>query len=158
MKRVITGERDGKSVFAHVDEIELVSSHGLGAGLFWGADKIPFQLPIDATDGSPVDDFFPGPEGVRMSLCSFPPDGVKGANTGEVDDFEGLMDDNGFHVTDSVDACWVIAGELGLEIDGETVWLNPGDLVVQNGTLHAWRNRSSEPALLGCVTFGAARA
>ena len=158
MKRVITGERAGKSVFAHVDEIEMIDSHGLSAGVFWGADKIPFKLPIAAVDGTPFTNFLPGPDGVRMSLCSFPPDDAKGANEGEIGDFKGLMDDNGYHVTDSVDACWVISGELGLEIEGEIVWLTPGDLVIQNGTRHAWRNRTSEPGLLGCVTFGAARA
>jgi mannose-6-phosphate isomerase-like protein (cupin superfamily) len=158
MKRVITGERDGRSVFAHVDDVELAFSDGLGVGLYWGSDQIPFSLPIRADEGQPVEGFFPGPQGVRMTLCSFMPDSDPGEGGDDVGDLEGVVGEDGFHVTDTVDACWLISGELGLEIDGETIWLTPGDLVVQHGTHHAWRNRTSEPALLGCVTFGAARA
>jgi len=49
----------------------------------------------------------------------------------------------GMHTTDTVDFDVVTSGELYLELgDGSEVLLKAGDGVVQNGTRHAWRNRS----------------
>jgi mannose-6-phosphate isomerase-like protein (cupin superfamily) len=43
----------------------------------------------------------------------------------------------------------VLSGEVYLELDdGADVLLKPGDCVIQNGTRHAWHNRSSEDWLL----------
>jgi quercetin dioxygenase-like cupin family protein len=43
----------------------------------------------------------------------------------------------------------MLDGELWLELDdGETVHLNPGDIVVQQGTRHAWRNQGHHPATI----------
>jgi quercetin dioxygenase-like cupin family protein len=53
----------------------------------------------------------------------------------------------------------VVSGEVWLELDdGEAVHLHAGECVVQNGTRHAWHNRSSEPAVLFVTLLGAARA
>ena len=69
------------------------------------------------------------------------------------------MENIGMHTTDTVDYEFVISGEVVLELDdGAEVTLRPGDTVVQNGTRHAWRNRTSEPAVLVVVLVGAKRA
>jgi mannose-6-phosphate isomerase-like protein (cupin superfamily) len=58
-------------------------------------------------------------------------------------------DHPGMHRTDTIDYEVVISGEVWLELDdGQEVHLKPGDTVVQNGTRHAWRNKSSEPCVL----------
>ena len=60
------------------------------------------------------------------------------------------------HTTESVDYAIVLEGEIWLELDNdELVQLARGDVVVQNGTRHAWRNRSNEPATLAFVNVGA---
>lgn len=52
----------------------------------------------------------------------------------------------------------VISGEVDLELDdGETVHLRAGDCVIQNGTRHAWRNRSDEPVVIFVTLLGARR-
>ncbi len=64
----------------------------------------------------------------------------------------------GTHTTDTVDLDLVISGEVFLELDdGAEVRLGPGDCVVQNGTRHAWHNRSSEPAVSFVALLGAHR-
>ncbi len=153
MKRVITGERDGVGYFAHVGEVEAVSSHGFRMELMWGTDELPFRLPTTADLEEHAGGFFPPPHGVRMTLLHFLPDGAA-AEGGALDE---IMDgESGMHQTDSVDVGWMISGELGLELEsGETVWLYPGDLIVQNGTRHRWLNRTDEPAVAGFLTFGA---
>jgi len=47
------------------------------------------------------------------------------------------------HRTVSLDYGVVIEGEMVLELDsGETRLLKRGDLAIQRGTMHAWRNAS----------------
>jgi mannose-6-phosphate isomerase-like protein (cupin superfamily) len=46
------------------------------------------------------------------------------------------------HRTRTLDYVVVIEGELVLILDDSEVILNPGDVVVQRGTDHAWENRS----------------
>ena len=40
---------------------------------------------------------------------------------------------------------------------GQEVHLRAGDCVVQNGTRHAWHNRSSEPVIVAVALVGARR-
>jgi uncharacterized cupin superfamily protein len=68
------------------------------------------------------------------------------------------MDHPGMHTTDSIDYDVVLEGELVLELDdGKEVTLRAHDVVVQNGTRHAWRNRSDKPAKMLFVLLGAPR-
>jgi quercetin dioxygenase-like cupin family protein len=72
---------------------------------------------------------------------------------------EVLETDNpGMHTTDTVDFDVILSGEIYLELDdGAEVLLKAGDCVVQNGTRHAWRNRSSENCVIAVTLVGAAR-
>src|SRR5436190_139966 len=64
----------------------------------------------------------------------------------------------GMHTTPTVDFEVVLEGEVWLELeDGKEVHLRPGDCVVQNGTRHAWRNRTSEPCTMLSILVGARR-
>ena len=68
------------------------------------------------------------------------------------------MDSPGMHTTDSVDYGVLIEGEMHLELDdGASKKLAPRDVVVQNGTRHAWRNKSDKPATMLFVLVGAQR-
>jgi mannose-6-phosphate isomerase-like protein (cupin superfamily) len=67
-------------------------------------------------------------------------------------------DGSGMHTTDTMDYLMVVHGEATLELDdGERVVLRAGDVVVQNGTRHAWRNYGIEPCTLVAVSVGAGR-
>jgi quercetin dioxygenase-like cupin family protein len=67
-------------------------------------------------------------------------------------------DSPGMHTTDSIDFEYVLSGEVWLELDdGKEVHLRSGDTVVQNGTRHAWRNKSTEPCRLLFCLIGAHR-
>ena len=68
------------------------------------------------------------------------------------------MDNPGMHTTDTVDYGIVLEGEVWLELDdGKQVHLRPHDVVVQNGTRHAWRNKSDKPVKMAFVLIGANR-
>jgi quercetin dioxygenase-like cupin family protein len=59
------------------------------------------------------------------------------------------------HRTDSVDYAVVMAGEIDMELDGETVTLKAGDVLVQRGTMHNWVNRSKDVAIVAFVLVAA---
>ena len=63
----------------------------------------------------------------------------------------------GFHTTDTVDYVTVLDGEVWLETDSDEVKLGVHDTVVQNGTRHAWRNKSDRTATLSVVLVGVQR-
>ena len=96
----------------------------------------------------------------------FPPDSVR-----EVPDFDfaafgseflsampglaELFEPTGMHATPTFDYAIVTDGELTLETDdGALTQVRAGDIVVQNGTRHAWRNRSSKAATVVIVLIG----
>jgi mannose-6-phosphate isomerase-like protein (cupin superfamily) len=60
----------------------------------------------------------------------------------------------GMHRTDTLDLLTVVSGEVWLVLEESEVHLKMGDCVVQRGTWHAWRNRSSAPCLLAGVMIG----
>ena len=53
------------------------------------------------------------------------------------------------HKTNTVDYAVVYEGEIWLELDdAEILHLKRGDVVVQNGTRHAWRNNGTKPVTM----------
>ena len=60
------------------------------------------------------------------------------------------------HKTNTVDYAVVYEGEIWLELDdGKAVHLERGDVVVQNGTRHAWRNKGTKPVTMMFFLNGA---
>jgi mannose-6-phosphate isomerase-like protein (cupin superfamily) len=157
MKRVITGEKDGRSYFAHVGEVDAIESDGFVMRLGWGQDHLPLTLPTSAESAEHDGSLWPPADGVRMTHIVFLPDEeVSQAEGGVLSDL--LAEGDGMHQTVTMDIGWMIEGELGVEMDDSSVeWLTAGDLIVQNGTRHRWRNRSGKPAVAGFVTLGARR-
>jgi len=60
------------------------------------------------------------------------------------------------HRTDSIDYAVVISGGIDMELDGSSVHLKAGDVLVQRGTIHNWINRGSEPCVMAFVLIDAA--
>ncbi len=60
------------------------------------------------------------------------------------------------HKTRTVDYVVLLKGRITLVLDEGEVDLEPFDLVVQQGTNHAWVNKGQEPALLLAVLIDAA--
>jgi len=59
------------------------------------------------------------------------------------------------HRTDSIDYAVVLAGEVDMDIDGATVHLNTGDVLVQRGTIHNWINNGAVPCRIAFVLIDA---
>jgi quercetin dioxygenase-like cupin family protein len=59
------------------------------------------------------------------------------------------------HRTDSIDYAVVISGEIDMELDGETVHLKAGDVMVQRGTIHNWVNKGNAPCVIAFTLVAA---
>lgn len=137
----------------------LVWATGDGAGTAAGAGADPTLS---------VRSYVPPTGGSRLIWLEIPPDTVfaepgfdpvaardeqLAVSPGLAERFE--EETPGMHATPTVDYAIVVAGELGLELDdGHETRLEPGDVVVQDGTRHAWRNHSDAPATLAVVLIG----
>jgi quercetin dioxygenase-like cupin family protein len=59
------------------------------------------------------------------------------------------------HRTESIDYAIVMSGEIDMEIEGATVQLRQGDVLVQRGTIHNWSNRGTVPCVIAFVLIAA---
>jgi hypothetical protein len=113
----------------------------------------------------------PGPGGSSFLLVNFPPDAVmadpsfnpEAAGREHAEESPGLVeyfepDLPGMHTTPTVDYGIVLEGEIWLELDeGREIWLKKHDVVIQNGTRHAWRNKSNTITKMAFVLLGQSR-
>ncbi|MEA2964138.1 MAG: hypothetical protein QOI46_4236, partial [Alphaproteobacteria bacterium] len=61
----------------------------------------------------------------------------------------------GMHRTRSIDYAIVLAGEIDMLLDDSDVHLKTGDVLVQQGTIHAWVNRGKEPCRIAFILIDA---
>jgi len=65
-------------------------------------------------------------------------------------------DGSGIYSTPTADYVVVLSGQLALDLGGgDVLTLGTGDVAVQCGTHHAWRNRTDQPARGAFVLAGA---
>ena len=173
MRRVVTGhDADGRARVVDDSAVEPITSEllpGCAAYRLWGNDERP-TFPDDGTPPrAPA--YYPPRDGSRFMVNVIapgepvPPPGLDQAAA--LADLERVMPGAmaatvpgppGMHVTDSLDYVVVLAGEVTLELDdGEQTTVRTGDVVVQNGTRHAWRNHGTTPATIVGVAVGADR-
>jgi len=164
MRRVVTGHRNGKSVILDDAEIPGQGRFGSEIAVIWKTEGIP-TIPLKEEDYKkqiPIEFSKLGETHIGIWVC--PPDKeyFKRAKENGVDliaEWRKIYgDDFRMHTTDTVDYDIILSGEIWMEVDdGLEVHLKAGDCVIQNGTRHAWRNKSSENCVMATVMVGAKR-
>ncbi|MGI5460966.1 cupin domain-containing protein [Streptomyces sp. CA-249302] len=173
MRRVVTGhDEHGKAVFVSDGPAprthEFASLPGWTSVLPWATE--PGQ-PASRTGEDPtakVTNFVPSPGGTRFIVLTLPPVSALAdpsfdpvafgqEQLAESPGIAELMEieNPGMHTTPTVDYGIVLSGEATLELDdGAVTRLSVGDIVIQNGTRHGWRNHTDEPVTLAFVLIG----
>lgn len=172
-RRIVTGERDGSAVFLTDEPAPNVHHYatvpGMTASVLYSTAAVPGLPTVDEDASVITSPVLPQPGETVLMIVTFPPDSVMASEAFDplaaVDEqfafypeFAATFDpeEPGKHQTASVDYDIVLDGEIWLELDGETKKLERGDVVIQGGTRHAWRNRGSSPATMCFVLVGAA--
>lgn len=168
-RRVVTGhDREGRSVFLSDEMVEPVTVSLMPGAEFhrmWGRDE-PADPPGDTAAAG--ERYFPPVGGFRFGFFTLPPASVTtptdielGAALEELDArlpgmTEVMEPENpGMHTTRTIDFEVVVSGEVWLELDdGAETRLGPGDCLVQNGTRHAWHNKTDQPVTLAVAIVG----
>jgi mannose-6-phosphate isomerase-like protein (cupin superfamily) len=122
-RRVVTGlDADGRSC---------VIIDGPSPVTVWSTDRSPASNAGAQDTGGHFFGFDIPQGGTRLFWTEFAPDGTTGAM--------------GMHATDTLDYAVIISGHVTLITEGGETRLGPGDIVVDRGVNHAWRNDGPEP-------------
>jgi len=176
VRTIVTGHSPaGKAVFVSDGPSEcstaFTSIPGFETTLLW--ETLPgVSLPArEMQPASKAQSWVPAPGGTNFMFITFPPDSVMAAPGFDpvraAEEYRKVLPGLAqlfepghpcMHATDTVDYVVLLDGELHLELDdGATKKLAAHDVVIQNGTRHAWHNRSNKPATLMVVFVGATR-
>lgn len=137
-RRVVTGlNAEGKSCVL-IDGA--VPRHSPAANLIWRSGAMPADNAGSEDAAVPYDMAMLHDGGSNFILTQLPP-GMGG---------EAFM-----HATDTIDYLVMIAGEVVLALETEEVTLRAGDLIVDRGVIHGWRNDGPEAAVFASVTLPA---
>lgn len=140
VRRVVTGHDESGRAVVKIDEVSknIVSNRpGASACVVWTTESFP-------VNNTGADD-----DGLRKVGTT-----LKNGTVFRVIEFApGVSPRN--HRTDSIDYAVVISGEIDMELDGSSVHLEAGDVLVQRGTIHNWINRGSEPCVMAFVLIDA---
>jgi len=107
--------------------------------LIWSSDEAPAEVWSGEDFGARENIIQPPPNGSGFRVVEFPP-GVP-----------GMM-----HQTNTLDYAICMSGKIDMEMDhGVTIHMEPHDILVQQGTIHSWLNRGTEPCRVAFVLIDA---
>lgn len=162
VRRVVTGYRNGKGVALFdgpAPNARLREASGLVSTLLWVTDETPADI-SGAADRSAREIGVPPPAGGTIfRVVDFPPE--QGPRSREAVLREmgvheaGAARHHGMHRTRSVDYAVVLEGEIDMLLEDSEVHLNAGDVLVQQGTDHAWVNRGTVSCRIAFVLVDA---
>lgn len=141
---IVTGNKNGHDTIIQDDLAQKILTHDAGFTIsdIWATSEIP----VKKFDSAEIfDNLFPQLHkgGTLFRYVSIPPD----SETKKFfPDLPGqphpLM-----HKTQTLDYIIILSGQLYLIMEDTETELNPGDIVIQCATNHAWSNRTEQPCI-----------
>jgi quercetin dioxygenase-like cupin family protein len=145
IRRVVTGHDDENVAKVLIDgPAQNIRGNRPGqfTTLMWCTDSAPCTMPVgeNAEDmGDRKLGTYPPVGGTRFMISEYPP------NNNPI-----------MHRTETIDYIIVLSGKIDMELDkSEVVTLKQGDVMIQRGTNHAWRNRYDETCRMAFVLVDA---
>lgn len=170
IRRVVTTHDDSGTAVVLLDGVaanRAVRQGGrIATTLLWVTDSTPARFSGKGDRADVKTGVAPPPHGTIFRVVDFAP--VTG-DASEVD-HAALMKEMGLshgatggrpprhpfmHRTKTVDYAIVLAGEIDMLLDESEVRLKAGDVVVQQGTNHAWVNRGKDACRIAFVLIDA---
>ena len=158
VRRVVTGhDKNGTAVVTMDAKIETKTrSAGVSSAVLWITDETPADISGDKDCAQREIGVPPPVNGSILRIVDFP------AVSGEIKvDNKSFTAEMGIgeqkrgggkhinhpfmHRTKSIDYAIVLEGEIDMLLDDTEVHMKAGDIMVQQGTNHAWVNKSGKP-------------
>lgn len=161
-RRIVTGHRDGKAVVLFdgpPPNRKVRQASGLVSTLVWVTDESPADISA-SEDRAAREIGVPPPEsGSIFRVVEFPPDRAGMSRDAVLREMgvghQQAARHPGMHRTRSIDYAIVMEGEIDMLLDDSEVHLKAGDVLVQQGTNHAWVNRGDQPCRIAFVLIDA---
>ena len=167
VRRVVTGhDASGKAVVLRAGDApnaKLRQATGLTSILVWVTDETPADVSGGADRAEREIGVAPPPRGSIFRVVDFPPLREEEIDNAAMLREMGLQRPDRYggvpnplmHRTRSIDYAVVISGEIDMLLDDSEVHLEAGDVLVQQGTIHAWVNRGKQTCRVAFVLIDA---
>jgi quercetin dioxygenase-like cupin family protein len=169
VKRVVTGHNANGRSCVLIDEapraVVLEKAGGLRLTELWATGETPAAF-SDADRARRERRIEPDAGGSVFRVIEYPPDRERLAKIRPEEHFAAMgaqaapadkRRHPGMHRTNTLDYAIVLAGQIYAVLDEGEVLLRAGDVLVQQGTNHAWSNRSDKPATIAFVLIDATK-
>jgi mannose-6-phosphate isomerase-like protein (cupin superfamily) len=163
VRRVVTGhDAAGKAIVimdGDAPNQRVRQATGLVSTLLWVTDETPADIAGHADRAAREAVVGPPTNGSVLRVVDFPPAGdTSGVSHEAVLREMGIHHEGGMklrhpfmHRTRSVDYAFVLEGEIDMLLDESEVHLKTGDILVQQGTYHAWVNNGQSNCRIAFV-------
>ena len=168
VRRIVTGhDKDGTAVIISDGMKESITRPaGVSSALLWVTDDTPADISGSKDQAERTIGVPPPMNGSILRIVDFPPvtGEIKVDNAAFTSEMglgtqqrrKGKYTDHPFmHRTKSIDYAIVLEGEIDMLLDDSKVHLKAGDILVQQGTNHAWVNTGRTPCRIAFVLIGA---
>ena len=162
-RRIVTGhDADGKAVvlFDSALQAKQRSAGGNGMTLFWVTGEFPVDV-AGSADRSQTQVGVPPPaNGTVFRIVDFAPAPPHAApidhhqilvSMGIDPTTQGFARHANTHRTRTIDYAIVLDGEIDMLLDDSEVHVRAGDVLVQQGTNHAWVNNGTKPCRIAFI-------
>lgn len=168
-RRVIAGhDASGKAVIiadGPAPNAKVRPATGATSTLMWVTEGSPADISTPADPTLREIGVAPPAGGSILRIVDFPPEAAGGAKIDNATVWKEMGLDHGhsgkparhpfMHRTRSIDYALVLEGEIDMLLDDSEVHLKAGDVVIQQGTNHAWINRGKEVCRIAFILVDA---
>src|SRR5712671_262088 len=169
VRRVVTGHDAGGKAIVLMDgpaPNQKLRNTGLVSTLMWATDETPADISGTRDRAARESGVAPPGAGSILRVVDFPPLSAEAAaaldqsaihrEMGLGTEGHGALARHPFmHRTRSIDYAFVLEGEIDMLLDDTQVHLRAGDILVQQGTNHAWVNNSKANCRIAFVLIDA---
>ncbi len=168
-RRIVTGhDASGKAValFDAAVPAKQRSAGGNGMTLLWVTSEFPVDMTSSADRAQTPVGVPPPANGTIFRIVDFAP--VSGGGGGAPVDHHQILVSMGIdpatqgyarhdntHRTRTIDYALVLEGEIDMLLDDTEVHVTAGDVLVQQGTNHAWVNNGTKPCRIAFILIDA---
>jgi mannose-6-phosphate isomerase-like protein (cupin superfamily) len=163
-RRIVTGhDAKGKAVVLFDSALRAKQRGNNGMTMLWVTTEFPVNVAVSADTAQTQVGVPPPANGTIFRIVDFAPAAPQGAAGAAVDHHQILISMGidpatqgharhaNTHRTRTIDYAIVLDGEIDMLLDDGEIRVKAGDVLVQQGTNHAWVNNGTKPCRIAFI-------